>query len=150
MKSYLFVMPGAVPIANLRVSQLLMGAFTDLDCEVLDYSKALRSSPLTLMSICLRTVFESGPGVLKSRASLRNSILRSVATEAWIKKWVASRVSAGDVAFTFQMQSLFDAGVPGCPHFVFTDHTRLENLTYPDSEMVRRPPQEVIDREAEI
>ncbi|MDP3265069.1 MAG: glycosyltransferase family 4 protein [Tabrizicola sp.] len=149
-KSFLFVMPGAVPIANFRVSQLLAETFPDLECEVLDYSKVLRSRPMTLVNICVRTVFEAGPGVLKSRETLRNSILRSVATEAWIKKWVANRVSAGNAAFTFQMQSLFDAGVPGCPHFVFTDHTRLENLNYPESEEVPRPPQKLIDRETEI
>jgi glycosyltransferase involved in cell wall biosynthesis len=36
-------------------------------------------------------------------------------------------------AFTFQTQSLFDASQPGIPHFIYTDHTHLENLRYPAS-----------------
>ena len=35
-------------------------------------------------------------------------------------------------AFSFQMQSLYDASVPGVPHFIYTDHTHLSNLHYPD------------------
>lgn len=34
-------------------------------------------------------------------------------------------------AFTIQTQSLYDASVPGIPHFVYTDHTHLANLYYP-------------------
>ena len=32
--------------------------------------------------------------------------------------------------FTFQTQSLFDASVPGIPHFLYTDHTFLANRRY--------------------
>lgn len=149
-KTFLFVMPGVVPIANLRVCHLLSEAFPDLKCEVLDCSRELRSRPIALMSICVRTAIEAGPGIFKSRSALRDAILRSVATENWIKKRVARRVSAANVAFTFQMQSLFDASVPDCPNFVFTDHTRLENLNYPASDQGSAPPQRRIDRETEI
>jgi glycosyltransferase involved in cell wall biosynthesis len=34
-------------------------------------------------------------------------------------------------AFSLQTQSLFNAGVPSLPHFVYTDHTHLVNLSYP-------------------
>lgn len=149
-KTFLFIMPGAVPIANLRMSRLLAEAFPELDCDVLDCSKALRASPLTLAYICFRTVLAIGPGVLKSRSKLRDSIWRTVATENWIKKWVGKRVSSGNVAFTFQMQSLFDASVAECPHFVFTDHTRLENERYPFKEKTPALPQRLRDQEAAI
>lgn len=33
--------------------------------------------------------------------------------------------------FTIQTQSMFDASIPGIPHFVYTDHTHKENLRYP-------------------
>ena len=35
-------------------------------------------------------------------------------------------------AASIQIQSLFDGGTPDRPHFVYTDHTHLENLRYPD------------------
>ncbi|WP_431299211.1 glycosyltransferase family 4 protein [Tabrizicola sp. BL-A-41-H6] len=149
-KTFLFIMPGTVPIANPRVSRHLAEAFPDFECEVLDYSKELRSRPISLILICLRTVLEMGLGVLKDRSKLRDSILRTVATENWIKRWVAERVSAGNVAFSFQMQSLFDGSVAGCSHFVFTDHTRLENEKYPKTEQGPAQPQRMINREAEI
>lgn len=149
-KTFLFIMPGAVPIANLRMSRFLAEEFPELDCDVLDCSKALRASPITLAYICVRTVLAAGPGVLRSRSELRDSIWRTVATENWIKRWVAKRVSSGNVAFTFQMQSLFDASTADCPHFVFTDHTRMENERYPLSERARALPQRLKDREAAI
>ena len=40
------------------------------------------------------------------------------------------RIAQGNYAFSFQMQSLFDASTPGLAHFVYTDHTHLENRHY--------------------
>jgi glycosyltransferase involved in cell wall biosynthesis len=33
--------------------------------------------------------------------------------------------------FSIQTQSLYDASIPGLPHFLYTDHTHLANLRYP-------------------
>jgi glycosyltransferase involved in cell wall biosynthesis len=41
------------------------------------------------------------------------------------------RLSQKQYVFTFQTQSLFDASIAGTPHFLYTDHTHLVNLTYP-------------------
>ncbi len=43
----------------------------------------------------------------------------------------------GNIAFTFQLQSLFDTSLDGIPHFVYTDHTMLANLDYPDFDRSR-------------
>jgi glycosyltransferase involved in cell wall biosynthesis len=48
-----------------------------------------------------------------------------------IKRAVNQRINSRDYAFTFQTQTLFDASVPGVPHFVYTDHTVRANLHYP-------------------
>jgi len=48
-----------------------------------------------------------------------------------IKKAVAKRLANRELAFTFQTQSMFDASIPGVPHFLYTDHTALANLQYP-------------------
>lgn len=34
--------------------------------------------------------------------------------------------------FSFQTQSMYDTSVPGVPHFLYTDHTHLSNLSSPD------------------
>jgi glycosyltransferase involved in cell wall biosynthesis len=44
---------------------------------------------------------------------------------------LAQRLADRDYLFTFQTQSLFDASIPGIPHFLYTDHTALVNLQYP-------------------
>lgn len=45
---------------------------------------------------------------------------------------MSSRLAKDKYAFSFQMQSLFDASTEGLPHFVYTDHTHLANLYYPN------------------
>jgi glycosyltransferase involved in cell wall biosynthesis len=42
-----------------------------------------------------------------------------------------ARLAGERFAFTFQTQSLFDASIPGTPHFVYTDHASLATLQYP-------------------
>lgn len=147
-KTFLFIMPGPVPIANRRVAHHLSEAFPEFKCKLLDCAKELRAKPMTMAYLCGRAVLANGPGVLGSRRKLREALWRSAATETWIKAWVAKGVASGNVAFSFQMQSLFDASVPGCPHFVFTDHTYLENEKYPLHERGPDQPQHVKDREA--
>lgn len=40
------------------------------------------------------------------------------------------RKNASQYAFTFQTQSLYDGSIDGLPHFIYTDHTNLANLSY--------------------
>lgn len=49
-----------------------------------------------------------------------------------IKMLASEWLSKEEYAFSFQLQSLFDASRPDLPHFVYTDHTHLANLQYPD------------------
>ncbi|HEX4084042.1 MAG TPA: glycosyltransferase family 4 protein [Chthoniobacteraceae bacterium] len=60
---------------------------------------------------------------------LHNAIRRMVATKY---AELASRS-----LFTFQTQSLYDASLPGLPHFLYTDHTHLANLKYPGADATR-------------
>lgn len=47
------------------------------------------------------------------------------------RRLITSRVEELQPSFTFQTQSLWDTSCPGIPHFLYTDHTHLENLRYP-------------------
>ncbi len=47
------------------------------------------------------------------------------------RKLILETLQDKDYRFTFQTQSLFDASIPGTPHFLYTDHTHLANLRYP-------------------
>ena len=50
----------------------------------------------------------------------------------WMSRRARDWALANDFDWTIQIQSLFDARAPGTPHFVYTDHTHLANLDYPD------------------
>jgi len=42
----------------------------------------------------------------------------------------SEEIAKGHYLFSMQIQSTFDASVPGLPHFVYTDNTMLANLQY--------------------
>jgi glycosyltransferase involved in cell wall biosynthesis len=49
-----------------------------------------------------------------------------------VKELMSELISEDHHVFSFQIQSMFDTSKPGVPHYVYTDHTHLTNLTYPD------------------
>jgi glycosyltransferase involved in cell wall biosynthesis len=55
-----------------------------------------------------------------------------------------------DYIFTFQTQSLFDASIEGIPHFLYTDHTALANLTYPGFKQSSLPSSAWLECEKDI
>lgn len=67
-----------------------------------------------------------------------------------IKDRVAKRIGPTEYQFSFQTQSRFDASVPNLPHFVYTDHTHLASLRYPDIERVNLFPERWIRWEKTI
>ena len=48
-----------------------------------------------------------------------------------LRRRLLERLSERDYVFTLQTQSLFDASLPGTPHFVYTDHAELQCLQIP-------------------
>ncbi len=74
-----------------------------------------------------------GPWIRAGKLSLRNAFGRTPAYLQAVRAAVLKKFAhrAGEFAFTFQTQSFFDGYLPGVPHFLFTDHTHLANLTYP-------------------
>src|SRR5262249_38544131 len=75
---------------------------------------------------------EYGRAIASRRATLRDSYFRT--TYAFRRLHAAMRacIKPQRHTFSFQMQSLYDTSVPGVPHFIYTDHTHLSNLQYPD------------------
>lgn len=65
-----------------------------------------------------------------------------------IREMLAHRVH--EFAFSLQTQSLYDASIPGLPHFVYTDHTHLANLSYPGFNRDELFAREWIDLEQQI
>jgi len=69
--------------------------------------------------------------IICGRKRIDQSMLRTPYLFNKVKNRISEKVAGKDYAFTFQMQSLFDTSIPGIPHFIYTDHTHLANLSYP-------------------
>ena len=74
---------------------------------------------------------EYGLDILTGRLKFRAAFFRTTYLfdhVCLLVKEIAGRQS--NLAFTFQLQSIFDTSIEGIPHFVYTDHTHLANLQY--------------------
>ena len=75
---------------------------------------------------------EYGRDILLGRKTIAPSFVRTPYFFNKVKQAMADRLADEKYVFTFQTQSLFDSSVRGIPHFIYTDHTHLANLSYPD------------------
>jgi glycosyltransferase involved in cell wall biosynthesis len=128
--SFAFVKIGDFSSANERIFEQLRRQFPDLAADVIDVrdlNVASRSDAARLLFAVAR---EYGPAACLTRGRFFNRVLRTGYSFRKIRARLLQRLLRRPYVFTFQTQSLFDASVPGTPHFVYTDHTHLANLFY--------------------
>jgi glycosyltransferase involved in cell wall biosynthesis len=128
-KKIAFIKTGSFSLVNENVLNILTRHFPGVEIEIIDVEKDLVNSRAWLNLIF--TLKEYGWDILLRRKNYRHCLLRTTHIFKKIKVEVARRLSPANYLFSFQTQSLFDASVPGLPHFVYTDHTHLANLRYP-------------------
>jgi len=75
---------------------------------------------------------ECGRALAARRLTLREAYFRTTYTFTRLHEAMRGLIRPGHHTFSFQMQSMYDTSVPGVPHFIYTDHTHLSNLRYPD------------------
>lgn len=127
-----YIKIGLNSTTNRSVENLLRHAFPDLTLETFDVTHDLFHSRLLaalFMTIFTLREYGSRHGTLFS-APWRNTY--TAGYFRMVQRLVRNRLIPRRYAFTFQTQSLFDASLPDVPNFVYTDHTHLANLTYPD------------------
>ena len=125
-----FIRPKAWPLANRIVEGVIREQFPDHEVDVLDVSTMVRKRPVLLLANSIATALLYGKDIAQRRKKFRLAFWRTPYIFRQIRKLVREQVARGEYSFSFQMQSLFDASTPGLPHFVYTDHTHLENLNY--------------------
>lgn len=129
-KRIAFIRPKAWPLANSIVEGVLKEQFPDHEVHVLDVSDVVRRRPDLILVNSIATILLYGKDIAQGRKKFRLAFWRTPYIFRQIKRLVQNRLAEGTYAFSFQMQSLFDASIPSLPHFVYTDHTHLENLNY--------------------
>lgn len=138
---------------NEHIAQILERNFPQYTLEVIDlWDDVVRSHKLQALGNLASVCKWFGVDMIKRRRSLRDCYLRAPYLSRMLKKDLQARFAGREsqYAFTFSTQSLFDASVPGIPHFVFTDHTHLANLMYPGFNRANLLPKGVVDCEREI
>lgn len=128
----------------------LQARFPDLDFEVVNVFDLLRSHELALVLNTVMTVREYGMQIALRRRPFTEYFLRTPYIFDCIKRVLARHLRVADYLFSFQVFSLFDGSQKDLPHFVYTDHTHLANLTYPGFESTRLFSARWIDHEKAI
>jgi glycosyltransferase involved in cell wall biosynthesis len=124
-----FVKCGSFSHINASIEVQLRKCFPECEVVTLDVAEKLRRSGLALACGLVAAARYHG---LKLCLDPLDCLIETPTTFRFIKRWLASVVSPSEFLFTFQTQSMWDASVPGLPHFVYTDHTEQANRQYRD------------------
>jgi glycosyltransferase involved in cell wall biosynthesis len=149
-KRIAFIRPKAWPLANRIVAGVLKEQFPDHEVDTIDVSGLIRRRPDLILVNSIATLLLYGKDIAQGRKKFRLAFWRTPFIFRQVRRLVQKRITAGTYAFTFQMQSLFDASTPGIPHFVYTDHTHLENRHYSITGFQNLYSQRWIDLEQQI
>lgn len=125
-----FIRPRAWPLANRIVEGVIQKQFSDHSIDVFDVSKMIRKRPDIILLNGIATLALYGIDIARRKKKFRLAFWRTPYIFHQIKKLIQEHISPADYCFSFQMQSLFDGSIGGLPHFVYTDHTHLENRHY--------------------
>ena len=130
----LFFRQGSFSHINDRVAGWLSEQFPTrelVQIDVLqDVLKTARSVVWRGAAAAVLTYFRR---IAEGERDFRDLIYRTPYLFRAIRGLIVERYSgvASSALFSFQTQSLYDAGIEGLPHFLYTDHTHLANLRYP-------------------
>jgi glycosyltransferase involved in cell wall biosynthesis len=130
-KSFAFVKAGDFSGVNDRLLEHLRRQFPNLDVDVidiLDFKAVSRSDAARLLYY---VAHDYGLRSCLKKSRINSRVIRTVYCFRKLREHLLRRLSQKKYVFTFQTQSLFDASIPDTPHFLYTDHTHLANLTYP-------------------
>mgnify|MGYP000229529810 CR=1 FL=1 len=144
-----FIKHGDFSSINAKVLGILNRNFPDAHIEIIDiFSDLLSKKDVSNLYYCLK---EYGIDILLGKRSVSTATyLRTPYIVDKIKKAIPEKLTNKHYTFTFQTQSLFDASIPGIPHFVYTDHTHLASLQYPAYNPHDLPCKELIKLERQV
>lgn len=124
---------GEFSLINDAVLAGLRARLDALDWRVVDVERDIvgRSGSLALVATA-GAILRYGRRVFGNRQPPRDFFPRLPVVIEAVRCWVRKEIDPANTALIFQTQSLFDARHPGVPHFLYTDHTYLANLRYPE------------------
>ena len=114
------------------IERMLTAAFPEYQIENFSVVEVLKRHRQWIAPNLWHVATEYGREIARRRLSLREGYFRTTYAFTHLHRAMQGLIDPKRHAFSFQMQSLYDTSVPGVPHFIYTDHTHLSNLHYPD------------------
>jgi glycosyltransferase involved in cell wall biosynthesis len=133
--------PAAVQIALVStyshptrdsIERMLTATFPEFQIENFSVAEVLKRHRQWIAPNLWHVAAEYGREIARRRITLREGYFRTTYAFTRLHDAMRKLIDPRRHAFSFQMQSLYDTSVPGVPHFIYTDHTHLSNLHYPD------------------
>jgi len=118
------------PVATKSTLAALEAAFPEYELDIIYVVDLMKQEPLRMGAAATVAVLTYLPDLLRGRKRLKYAFFRTPFVFRWIGRILQRRIRPGEHAFAIQLQSLFDAHVPGVPNFIYTDHVHLENLRF--------------------
>lgn len=149
-KKIAFIKVGLNSYLNNAVGKMLRVEFPEYSVCVYDVTHDIFGGSFqAVLTSAFSAIRQYGLQAFKSRNSLFNNFYTTGYFKA-VRRLIQRKLNSEDFLFSFQTQSLFDASLPGLPHFVYTDHVHLANLGYPGFDRKNLAPQAWIELEREI
>ena len=152
-KKIAYIRRGHFSYSNVRTGEQLRRVFPEYEIEEIDViDDILRRHEGVVLANLFHIVRRYWRELLTRRQTVRLAFYRTPYIFQKIRELVRARLAerVDEFAFSVQTQSLYDASVPGLPHFVYTDHTHLTNLSYPGFPRDQLFAREWIDLEQEV
>jgi len=127
-----FIRPAAYPLPNAVLPHYLGKAFPEYTLEIIDIRSIIKSNPMMLVQNSMAMIVEYGLNIARGLTTTREAFYTTNFLNKRISRMLNEKIKPEEFAFSFQIQSLFDASTGAVPHFVYTDHTHLARLTYPN------------------
>jgi glycosyltransferase involved in cell wall biosynthesis len=127
-----FVRMAPHPIPNRLLVEALASALPHAQISVLDLEPLARRDRGAVVANAPFVAAEHGRNLVRGRVRPWQAFFTTTFMFRWMSHRARHWALANGFDWTLQIQSLFDARAPGIPHFVYTDHTHLANLDYPD------------------
>ena len=134
-KQIAFIRPGPWPLANIKMAETIREQFADCDIDIIDIKRARFLKNWWIPGVnAILTGLLFGQDILARKKKIKEAFWHTPYIFKAVKWLLMKHLSRKKYWFTFQMQSMFDCSLPNTPHFVYTDHTHLVNLSYPGFE----------------
>lgn len=130
-KKIAFITRGGHP-TKASVRQTLAKHFPDREMEVIHVGDLVRRKKMVILINIFNIIREYGLEILLGRKKISECFWRTPYIFRKTKTMVSNLLSRNEYEFSFQFQSLIDGSREGLPHYVYTDHTHLANLSCPN------------------